>query len=92
MENVQVNLSKAMLSESRDQNVLLLSQIMNESYFAQDKLGQMPVSHADTAKTEKFLNQAADYSFHLIQTHLKGQPPLTKEQKSELGSLQKKFS
>ena len=88
VENVQVNLSKAMLSESRDQNVLLLSQIMNESYFAQDKLGQMPVSHADTAKTEKFLNQAADYSFHLIQTHLKGQP-LTDAQKTELGNLQK---
>ncbi|NMB07910.1 MAG: germination protein YpeB [Tissierellia bacterium] len=88
VENVQVNLSKAMLSKSRDQNVLLLSQIMNEAYFAQDKLGQMPITHAETAKTEKFLNQAADYSFHLIQTHLKGES-LTKQQKDELGNLQK---
>lgn len=88
VENVQVNLSKAMASKSNDQNVLLLSQIMNEAYFAQDKLGQMPVTHAETAKTEKFLNQAADYSYNLIQTHLKGQP-LTKQQKAELGNLQK---
>lgn len=87
VENVQVNLSKALLSESRDQNVLLLSQIMNEAYFAQDKLGQMPITHAETAKTEKFLNQAADYSFHLIQTHLKGEP-LTKEQRETLANLQ----
>ena len=87
VENVQVNLSKAMLSESRDQNVLLLSQIMNEAYFAQDKLGQMPITHAETAKTEKFLNQVADYSYHLIQTHLKGEP-LTNKQREALANLQ----
>jgi spore germination protein len=87
VENVQVNLSKAMLSESKDQNVLLLSQIMNEAYFAQDKLGQMPITHAETAKTEKFLNQVADYSYHLIQTHLKGEP-LTNKQREALANLQ----
>ena len=37
VENVQVALSKALVSESKDQNVLLLSQIMNEAYFAQDR-------------------------------------------------------
>lgn len=87
VENVQVNISKALLSESRDQNVLLLSQIMNEAYFAQDKLGQMPVTHADTAETEKFLNQAADYSFSLIETHLEGED-LTEEQRETLANLQ----
>lgn len=87
VENVQVNLSKAMLSESRDQNVLLLSQIMNEAYFAQDKLAQMPITHAETAKTEKFLNQVADYSYYLIQAHLKGES-LTDKQRETLTSLQ----
>ncbi|MBZ2175097.1 germination protein YpeB [Schnuerera sp. xch1] len=86
VENVQVNLSKAMLSNSREQNVLLLSQIMNEAYFAQDKLAQMPITHANTANTEKFLNQAADYSYNLIQTHLDGQP-LTNEQRASLANL-----
>lgn len=87
VENVQVNISKALVSKSRDQNVLLLSQIMNEAYFAQDKLGQMPITHAETAQTEKFLNQVADYSFDLIDSHLKGEP-LTKEQREALGKLQ----
>ncbi|MCF6463444.1 germination protein YpeB [Clostridium sp. Cult1] len=87
LDNVQVNLSKAMLSNSRDQNVLLLSQIMNEAYFAQDKLGQMPITHAETAKTEKFLNQVADYSYYLIQTHLQGKP-VTNEQMASLANLQ----
>lgn len=87
VENVQTDLSKAMLANSRDQNILLLSQIMNESYFAQDKLGQMPITHAEMASTEKFLNQAADYSYHLIQTHLDGES-LTNEQRASLSNLQ----
>lgn len=87
VENVQTNLSKAMLSNSQEQNVLLLSQIMNEAFFAQDKLGQLPVTHSDTANTEKFLNQAADYSYYLIQTHMNG-TPLTNEQRAQLANLQ----
>lgn len=86
VENVQVNLSKAIASKSRDQNVVLLSQIMNESFFAQDKLAQMPISHDQTAKTAKFLNQAADYSSYLIKTHLEGED-LTDEQKESLNHL-----
>jgi spore germination protein len=38
VENVQIDLSKALLSNSRNQNVLMLSQIMSESNSAQDKL------------------------------------------------------
>ena len=87
VENVQVDLSKALLSESRDQNVLLLSRIMNEAYSAQDKLAQMPITHAESAKTEKFLTQAADYSYHLIQSHLKGES-LTMKQRETLANLQ----
>ena len=87
VENVQTNLSKAMVANSTEQNVLLLSQIMNEAYFAQDKLAQLPVPQADIAKTQKFLNQAADYSYYLIQTHLDGKP-LTNEQRGQLANLQ----
>ena len=87
VENVQTNLSKAMVANSNEQNVLLLSQIMNEAYFAQDKLAQLPVPQADIAKTQKFLNQAADYSYYLIQKHLDGQP-LTNEQRGQLANLQ----
>lgn len=88
VENVQVSLSKALVSDSRDQNVLLLSRIMNESYFAQDKLSQMPISHSDVAKTEKFLTQVADYSYTLMQNHLDGQE-LTSKQRETLFNLQK---
>ena len=59
---------------------------MNEAYFAQDKLGPNACTPSETAKTEKFLNQAADYSYYLIQTHLEGEP-LTNEQRAPLAKL-----
>lgn len=87
VENVQVSLSKALLSDSKEHNILLFSRIMSEANFAQDKLAQMPISHADTAKTEKFLTQAADYSYFLIQKHLDGQD-ITPEQREALTKIQ----
>lgn len=87
VENVQVNLSKALVADSKEQNIVLFSQIMNEAFSAKDKLGQMPITHAESAKTEKFLTQAADYSSYLIQRHLLGEG-VTKEQREALNNLQ----
>ncbi len=88
VENIQVALSKALLSKSKEQNVLLLSQIMNEAYFAQDKLAQIPVADTEISKTQKFLTQAADYSYYLIQQHLDGKE-ITNKQRETLFNLQK---
>ncbi len=87
VENVQVNLSKALVASSKEQNIVLFSQIMNEAFFAKDKLAQMPITHAESAKTEKFLTQAADYSAYLIQRHLQGEE-VTQEQRKALNNLQ----
>ena len=87
VENVQVGLSKALVAASKERNILLFSQIMSDANFAQDKLGQLPISHAEVANTEKFLTQAADYSYYLIQRHLEGQD-ITPEQRQALTGLQ----
>ncbi|MFA7410742.1 MAG: germination protein YpeB [Tissierellaceae bacterium] len=87
IENVQVNLSKALVANSKERNVLLFSQIVSEATSAHSKLGQMPLTHAEVANTEKFLNQAADYSTFLIQRHLQGQD-ITTEQREALNGLQ----
>lgn len=87
VENVQVGLSKALVATSKERNILLFSQIMTDANFAQDKLGQMPISHADIANTEKFLAQAADYSYFLIQKHLDGKD-ISPEEREALWSLQ----
>lgn len=87
VEKVQVSLSKALVASTIDRNILLFSQIMNDANFAQDKLAQLPVSHAEIGNTQKFLAQAADYSFYLIQRHLDGED-ITDEQRKTLASLQ----
>ena len=91
VEDVQVGLSKALVASSKERNIELFSQIMSDANFAQDKLGQMPVSHSEIAETEKFLTQAADYSNYLIQKHLDGED-ITKEQRKTLTNLQENSS
>ncbi len=87
VENVQVGLSKALVASSKERNILLFSQIMSDANFAQDKLGQMPVSHSEISNTQKFLTQAADYSYFLIQKHLDGEE-ITPEEREALTGLQ----
>lgn len=82
VSNVQVAMSKALLSDSLDQNVLLLTQIMQQATLAQDKLSQLPVSHSDISKTQKYLTQVADYSYSLIQGHLDGNEMDSKQRES----------
>lgn len=87
VEKVQVSLSKALLATTKERNVLLFTQIMNDASSAKDKLAQMPISHADTGATEKFLTQASDYSYFIIQKHLEGQD-ITPEQRGALKDIQ----
>ncbi len=87
VEKVQIGLSKSMVASTIDRNILLFSQIMNDANFAQDKLAQLPISHEDIGGTKKFLTQAADYSYYLIQRHLDGED-ITDEQRKTLASLQ----
>jgi len=72
IETVQTSLSKTLVSTSEESDVLLLSQIYQQAFFAHDKLSQLPVGHQNIAKTEKFLTQVADYSYSLIGRYMKG--------------------
>ncbi|MGO1652077.1 germination protein YpeB [Senegalia sp. (in: firmicutes)] len=73
IETVNTSLSKSLVSASKEKDVLLLSQIYQQAYFAHDKLSQLPVAHNNLAKTEKFLTQVADYSYSLIARYMKGE-------------------
>lgn len=86
IENVEVSLSKAVLSDSKEQNVLHLSQIMQQANSAQEKLTQMPIAQKDIGKTTKFLTQVSDYSYALIKDHLEGND-LSEEQRESLKTL-----
>ena len=86
-ENVQSNLSKALLATTKERNVLLFTQIMNDADQAKGKLTQMPISHSEVAATEKFLTQASDYSYFIIKEHMEGRE-ITPEQRDQIKNIQ----
>ncbi len=85
--NVQVALSKALLSDTKEQNVILLTQVIQQASLAQDKLAQLPVAHSDINKTQKYLTQVADYSLSLVEHHLNGNK-LDSKQREAMTKLQ----
>ena len=87
VETVQVSLSKVLVSESRVQNSLLLSQIWQQSLYAQEKLSQIPVKREQLGKTQKFLNQVGDFCHAMVKNQLEDRP-LTSEQRNTLNELQ----
>lgn len=65
VQNLSVLTSKSLVSGSPRQNIRLLSDIWWQANFAQDNLGQLPLSHVTLTRTQKFLTQLGDYSYSL---------------------------
>ncbi|QXM05441.1 germination protein YpeB [Crassaminicella indica] len=86
VENIQVNLSKVMVTGTPKQNVLLFSDITHLCYDAQEKLSQLPIAHKNVSRTEKFLSQVGDLSAALARKNLEGKP-LSQKEKETLEEL-----
>ncbi|KUK31936.1 MAG: Spore germination YpeB [Thermoanaerobacterales bacterium 50_218] len=72
-KNVEVLLSKALVSASPEQMDTIFSDLWYNANSAQENLNQVPVAHNIIARTSKFLTQVGDYSFTLAKNN-KGQP------------------
>ncbi len=88
VETIQSDLSKVNVSTSTRQNVIFLSDIMNQSYWAQEKMSQLPLNHGALNKTSKFLTQIGDYSITLAKETLEDRN-LNKKERDKLFELQK---
>lgn len=83
VENIQVDLSKVLVSGSPEHNNNLFSNISRQSFSAQEKLNQLPISHVALNKTSKFLAQIADYSSSMT----KKNTPLNADQMETVAGL-----
>jgi len=63
--NLEVKLSKMMVTATPSQNILLLTDVWRQSNAAQQNLGQLPISHQVLGKTAKFINQLGDFCYSL---------------------------
>ncbi|MDH7578696.1 MAG: germination protein YpeB [Bacillota bacterium] len=64
-KNVEVLLSKGLVSASPEQMDTIFSDLWYNANSAQENLNQLPVSHNVLASTSKFLTQVGDYAFAL---------------------------
>ncbi|MGM0409751.1 MAG: germination protein YpeB [Bacillota bacterium] len=88
IEQIQVNLAKAMVANSPAQNVLSLTKVWRSADLAQADLSQLPLSESTLYDTSKFLNQAGDYAHVLAQKNVKGEL-LNQKNREELQKLRK---
>lgn len=86
VEDIQVNLSKTMITGIPKQNIMLFTEITQLCYDAQEKLAQLPFEHGKTSKITKFLNQVGDLSVSLAKKNLEGKV-LSREEKNTLEEL-----
>ncbi len=76
-KNVEVLLSKGLVSASPEQMDTIFSDLWYNANSAQENLSQLPVSHNVIAGTARFLTQAGDYAYSLAKRN--GTEPLTEK-------------
>ncbi|MBR3742348.1 MAG: germination protein YpeB [Clostridia bacterium] len=82
MEDMQLSLSKALLSQEDGAENQYLNQVSAGAAQVQRSLSLLPLSHTATQRAMKFANQAADYSSTLLRSG-----KITAEDAARLGSL-----
>lgn len=80
-KNVEVLLSKGLVSASPEQMDTLFSDLWYNANSAQENLNQIPVSHNVIARTAKFLTQVGDYAYSLAKEN-QGRPLSEKDWKT----------
>lgn len=72
VEALQVDLSKATITASSKQSLILFTEIWRLSSTAQDKLNALPISHIAISQTSKYLSQVADFAYTLLKVDNSG--------------------
>jgi spore germination protein len=73
VENMQVSLSKASVTSSPKQSLLLFGEISREASTAQERLNSLPISYGAVAQTSKFLSQVGDFCYTLLKANNRGE-------------------
>lgn len=79
VEKLEVLLAKGMVTSSPTQNLVIFSEIWNESNSAKESLSNVPVSNQALTRTNKFLTQVGDFAYTLNKQGTKGTPPSTSD-------------
>lgn len=86
MDNIEVSISKMMVSSKDSTDIDFLSNIVRLSNTASSSLSSIPVSHPAFASTMGFLNKLSDYC-GAVRRHISEGMPLTDDEKKSLIEL-----
>ena len=86
MENVESYLAKSLITKEAAASSENLILVWRETNLAGSFLSQIPISTEGLSKTQKFLNQASEYSYSLFRKNAKGEN-LTDEELDKLNEL-----
>lgn len=73
VKNVEVLLSKAMITSTPTQSAKTLADLWRQANLAQENLAHLPVDQSVLGNTQKFLSQLSDYSYSLMRQTLNGE-------------------
>jgi len=80
VENVEVLLSKALVTTSPKQVAQIFSDLREQAWAAQGYLGQLPLLQGTLMRTSQFLTQVGDFAFSVARKAAEGVPPDTDAQ------------
>lgn len=86
IQNVEVYLAKALISNSAESGAISLSNVWREANLALGVLTELPISSNELENTSKFLNQLSEYSYSLYTKNIKDEE-LTDEDLENIKSL-----
>ncbi len=73
VQNIRVDLGKANIVGSKEQNIVVFEDIFRYSSMANDKLHSLPISNEIVGDTSKFLSQVGDFCYTLTKVSSEGQ-------------------
>lgn len=89
VENIELEMSKVLVSNSQNQAVSSLTEISREASQASSDMGQLPLATLLLSRTNQFVNQTADYTLGLAQKKVDQNNALTAEEVKQLSELHK---
>ncbi len=88
VDNMENLFTKVRLTKTPDQSAPLFAQLWREASSAQENLSELPYDHNTISKALKFLSQASDFSFSMINKAIEGFE-LDREDWDKVAQLQK---
>lgn len=84
-KELEVSLSKVLITASRPQSLLMFGDIWRQASYAQDKINSLPIANEGISNIVKFFSQVSDFSYAMLKSNKNG----SELSKSDFANLEK---